>query len=282
MPVAVQADKRFHRARTKPGRRRYWHRPWIRVARDVAIAGALLFAGYRGVTAVTHAPLLAISRIVVKGNVRLSTGEVDAILAGLRGQNLLHANLDEWRQRLLDSAWVKDATLRRALPSTVEVVIAERQPIGIARLGEDLYLVDADGTIIDAYGPNYGDLNLPIIDGLGGTAADGGVDAARAALAADLLAAVQKKPELSRRISQIDVSDVRDAVVILSGDPARIHVGDTAFLSRLESYEQMAPTLHAQVSDIDYIDLRFGSRIYVHPAAPLPAAGGHAGTSPRP
>ncbi len=282
MPVAVQADKRFHRARTKPIRRRIWHRPWARVVRDVALAAVVLYVGYQGVTAATHTPLLSIRRIVVRGNEQLSTGEVDAILSGLEGRNLLGANLEAWRQRLLESSWVRDATLRRALPSTVEVQITERQPIGIARLGEQLYLVDGEGTIIDAYGPNYGDLDLPIIDGLGGTAAEGSVDASRTALAADLLTAMRKEPALARRISQIDVSDVRNAVVILSGDPARLQLGDREFLPRLESYLQMAPTLHAQVANIDYVDLRFGSRIYVRPAAGAKPAAGRAGETPRP
>ncbi|MDE3155004.1 MAG: FtsQ-type POTRA domain-containing protein [Acidobacteriota bacterium] len=282
MPVAVQADKRFHRARTRPVRRRLWQRPWARVLRDVTVGIAVLYLGYRGVTAATHTPLLSIRRIVVQGNERLSTGEVDTILAGLEGRNILDADLSTWRRRLLDSAWVQDATLRRALPSTVEVQIVERQPIGIARLGDDLYLVDADGTIIDAYGPNYGDLDLPIIDGLGGTAEEGSVDASRAALAADLLAAVRSRPELARRISQIDVSDVRDAVVILSGDPARLELGERDFLQRLQSYLEMAPTLKGQVGAIDYVDLRFAPRIYVRPVAAPKGSKARTADGPRP
>lgn len=270
MPVAVQADKRFHRARTKPGRRRYWNRWWVRAAGRTAMVAALLFGGYRGLRAAAHLPVFAISRIVVRGNERLSDGEVTAILAGLRGQNLLDADLDGWRARLLQSAWVRDATIRRALPSTVEVTITERQPIGVARLGSDLYLVDAHGAVIDAYGPNYGDLDLPIIDGLGGSAGDGALDEERAALAASLLASLAGRPDLARRISQIDVSDAGDAVVLLSDDPARLRLGDTDFVKRLDSYLQVASALREQVPEIDYVDLRFGRRVYVRPA-PAPA-----------
>ncbi|HVC19550.1 MAG TPA: FtsQ-type POTRA domain-containing protein [Vicinamibacterales bacterium] len=282
MPVAVQADKRFHRAHTKPVRRRHWNRLWVRILRDAIVAGVVAYAGYRGVRLVLHAPLLAINRIVVRGNAQLSTGEVVAILSGLRGQNLLDANLDVWRRRLLESTWVRDATLRRALPSTVEVTIVERRPIGIARIGQHLYLVDAQGGIIDSYGPNYGDLDLPIIDGLLGAPEDAEVDAERVGLAADLLAAMTaKRPDLAARISQIDVSDDRDAVVILSGDPARIELGQTHFVRRLESYLQVAPALREKVPAIDYVDLRFGPRIFVHPAEP--AKGSDRGpTGPRP
>ena len=48
-------------------------------------------------------------------------------------------------RRLLASPWVRDAALRRSLPSTVEVVVAEREPIGIGRIGGELYLVDERG-----------------------------------------------------------------------------------------------------------------------------------------
>lgn len=277
MPVAVQADKRFHRARTKPVRRRYWSRWWVKASVHAVIVLVLLFGGYRGLRAATHLPLFAISRITVRGNARLSTGEVSAILAGLRGQNLLEVNLDDWRARLLQSAWVHDATLRRALPSTIEVTISERQPIGIARLGSDLYLIDARGRVIDAYGPNYGDLNLPIIDGLSGADADDALDEARAGLATNLMAALADRPDLARRISQIDVSDVRDAVVLLSDDPARLQLGDTDFLARLQSYLQVASRLRDEVPAIDSVDLRFGRRVYVRPAAAAKGGGSRTG-----
>jgi cell division septal protein FtsQ len=85
---------------------------------------------------------------------------------------------------------------------------------------------------------------------------------------------VSAKPALAKRISQIDVSDLHNATVILSGDPAVLYVGDDRFLPRLESYEELAKALRDRVPDIDYVDLRFDNRIYVRP---VPAKGGSAG-----
>src|SRR5438093_11377604 len=113
---------------------------------------------YRGAGVVTHARVLQIDRIDVSGNDRLSNGEVLAVLNGLRGESLVWTDLDAWRRRLLASPWVGDAALRRSLPSTVEVVISERQPVGIGRINSDMYLVDDRGVIIDQYGPQYTDL----------------------------------------------------------------------------------------------------------------------------
>jgi cell division protein FtsQ len=199
-------------------------------------------------------------------------------MSGLRGESLFGTDLDLWRRRVMRSPWVRDAALRRSLPSTVEVVIVERQPVGIGRINGDTYLVDEGGVVIDQYGPQYGDLDLPIIDGLTASPVDDGssVDSARAELAARVVAAVRGRPDVARQVSQIDVADLHNAAVILSGDPAVIYVGDDQFLQRLQSYVQLAPALRQRVPDIDYVDLRFDDRIYVRPGG-RPGAGADPG-----
>jgi cell division septal protein FtsQ len=215
---------------------------------------------------VVNAPILAIERIVVRGNHRLSSGEVVAVLDGLRGANLLRTDLAVWRERLLASPWVREATLRRLLPSTVEVTVSEREPIGIGRLSGDLYLIDRSGMIIDAYGPRHEDFDLPIIDGLAASTAQGARDEeARADLAARVIASLHSSPAVARRLSQVDVTDPSNAAVILEGDPALIYVGNRDFLPRLESYLGLVDTLRSRVREIDSVDLRFENRIYVRP-----------------
>ncbi|HYM23460.1 MAG TPA: FtsQ-type POTRA domain-containing protein [Vicinamibacterales bacterium] len=279
--AAVAADKRFRRAHVKPSSRRHaGARALVKPAvRWVLPAVVVIYAMYRGAGVVTHARVLQVDRIEVTGNERLSKGEVIAVLGGLRGESLMWTDLDAWRSRLLASPWVRDAALRRSLPSTVEVAVLERTPIGIARLrssGGGLYLVDDRGVIIDQYGPQYADLDLPIVDGLdtlrrppgaGGSApANGSTDPYRAELAARVIAALRAKPRAAARLSQVDVSDLHNAAVILNGDPAVIHLGDDQFLPRLESYLGLASALRERVPDIESVDLRFDDRIYVKPA----------------
>jgi cell division protein FtsQ len=238
------------------------------LARYSAVAIVLCYGAYRGGQVVTDARTLQIDRIVVRGTERLSNGEVQAVLSGLRGESLIWTDLDEWRHRLLSSPWVRDAALRRSLPSTVEVVVWERQPIGIGRIDGEMYLVDECGVIIDQHGPQYADLDLPIIDGLAGSSGEEAAPAneARAKLAGRVIAALKTRPDIARRLSQIDVNDLHNAAVILAGDPAVIHLGDDQFFSRLRSYLELAPTLRERVADIDDVDLRFGDRIYVRPS----------------
>jgi cell division protein FtsQ len=204
----------------------------------------------------------------VHGNVRLSSGDVQGIVDGLRGANILTADLNGYRRRLRESPWVADAELRRLLPSTVEVFVSERRPMALCRLGNALYLVDAHGILIDEFGPQYSEFDLPIVDGLARSPNLGRpvVDETRAELAARLIEAVSQRKDLARRISQIDVSDAHDAVVLLQNDGALLHLGDDKFLERLQSYVDLAPALRQRVPDIDYVDLRFDERVYVRPA----------------
>ena len=147
---------------------------------------------------------------------------------------------------------------------------------------------------MDEFGPKYGEFDLPIIDGLFPRQAASRVsrasrpaessarraDRARAALAASVVDSIQESQSLITRVSQIDVTDPHDAVVLLDNDPALLHLGEEHFRERLQSYLEIAETLRAQIPAIDYVDLRFGQRVYVKPrgraertAMQLPAAG---------
>jgi cell division protein FtsQ len=201
----------------------------------------------------------------------MSTPAAQAFLGELKGTNIMAADLDAWRERLQSTPWIREATFKRSLPSTIDVAVVERDPIGIGRLGGKLYLIDERGAVIDEYGPDYADFDLPIIDGLQSSAADStAADGARADLAARLIASLKAKPVIVERLSQVDVSDVHNASVIVTGDPARIFVGDDRFLVRLESYLGLAQALRERVPDIDYVDLRFDDRIYVRPVGSGP------------
>ena len=274
MSVKAPAEKNFRRAKVRPGGKKTsvagiarlvsW-----RMARWGLAVVVVGYAGYRATVLVVDASGLQVRRIVVHGNARLSSGEVQAIVDGLRGSSILTADLSNYRRRLKESPWVADVALRRVLPSTVEVFVSERTPIGLCRLGNTLYLVDAGGTLIDEFGPEYSEFDLPIIDGLVTSPGSGQptIDDGRAELAARVIESLSARKDIAQRVSQIDVRDAHDAVVMLQDDAALLHLGDEKFLERLQSYVDLAPALREQVSEIDYVDLRFGERVYVRPTA---------------
>jgi cell division septal protein FtsQ len=269
--VKAPAEKNFRRPKVKPGKRKAGGaRAWIswRAVRLLAAAAIVGYAGIRAVDLVATASTLQVQHINVHGNVRLSAGEVKAIVNGLRGSNILLVNLDTYKARLLDSRWVAHAALRRVLPASVEVFVEEREPVGLCRLNGELHLIDREGVLIDQFGPQYAEFDLPIIDGLVRPPGKGEpvIDPARAALAGRLIDALAAKRPLASRLSQVDVSDVQNAIVLLDGDPALLHVGTERFAERLQAYVELAPAFREQFPEIDYVDLRFEERFYVRPA----------------
>jgi cell division protein FtsQ len=265
-PVAAPADKRFRRSRVSPARKQRWRPSWWTIARLAAAVIVVGFALYQTIGFLLASEALTVTRISVQGNQRMSRGEVLGLLDGLSGSSIVMADLEDWRQKLLTSPWVANASIRRMFPGTLNVVIEERRPVGIGRIRGELYLIDRTGTVIDEFGPNYADLDLPIIDGLtAGGGESGSVDGARAALAGRLMSELARRPELAGKVSQIDVTDVHNAAVILKGDTALLRVGDERFAERLQSYLDLMPALREQMPDVDSVDLRFDERVYVRP-----------------
>ncbi len=267
MPVAAPADKRFRRSHVHPGKKRRWMPSWRVVAIGLVVSTIAIYAVSRAAGLALSASALTVSRITLTGTQRMPTGEALALLDGLRGSSIVTADLEPWRVKLLGAPWVADVAMRRIFPGTVSVVITEREPLGIGRIRNSLYLIDREGSIIDEFGPKYADFDLPIIDGLsaGSGAPDDSADPARAALAGRVLEDFQRRPDLARLVSQVDVSNARDAVVILKDDTALIHTGDDHFAARVQFYLDLAPRLREDVPQIDSVDLRYGERVFVKP-----------------
>jgi cell division protein FtsQ len=262
--LSATADRHFRRSDVRPGRRRRVGQ-LIRRASILTVAIAAAAAAASGVIAwVVSSPMFQVDRLRVRGAARLSGAEIETLLSGLRGRNILAVDLEHFRRRALESPWVAAATLSRVLPSTVDIEVTERVPIAIARFGGQLYLVDGAGVIVDEFGPDYREFDLPIVDGLIAEQRRGGpaIDPARLQVTTALLAALAAAPAVGGRVSQVDVADARDVVVLLDDDPARLHLGHEAFVERLQRYLELAPALRRELDGIDYVDLRFGDRVF--------------------
>ncbi|HET9368703.1 MAG TPA: FtsQ-type POTRA domain-containing protein [Vicinamibacterales bacterium] len=262
--VSAPADRRFRRSDARPSRRKRIGQIVVRALRVGVPAVVVVLAGVAFANLALNSEYLRVSRIVIQGNTRLSVGEIESLLSGVRGRNILHVDFEANRRQLLDSPWVADVQLARVLPRTLQVTITERLPMAVARLGQQLYLIDESGVIIDEFGPNYQEFDLPIVDGLVSTPAKGGatVDPAKVALTSRFLSSIGSEPELRRKLSQVDVSNRRDVAAMLDGDTVWLHLGDADFVARLRSYLDMAPALREQVPDLDYVDLRFDGKVF--------------------
>jgi hypothetical protein len=94
------------------------------------------------------------------------------------------------------------------------------------------------------------------VDGLfGDEPAAGAADAARLDLVRRLFADLSARPDLFRRLSQVDVSDPRNAVVLIDDESAELRLGDTKFRDRLERWEDAVTRVEPRPRA--YWELRF-------------------------
>ena len=261
--IPVPSDKRFRRSEVRPKTRRNWRRTLIRAGWMSGAVVVVLGFAFWIVGLVINAPILRVKYVDPSGNRRLTNAAVEEILSGIKQEPLLRVDLEKYREQLAASPWVASAELWRVLPSTVRIRIVERKPLALARSAGQLYLVDGEGMVIDHMGPNYSDLDLPIVDGLGNSLSIGSrVETARVSLVERLVHDLSPRPDLLDRLSQVDVSSPRNAIVTLRDEPAALYLGDEQFLNRLERWLQTASSIRAQFTIEDHVDLRYDNLMF--------------------
>jgi len=215
--------------------------------------------------------LFRIETLQVAGNQTLSSADVLAV-AGLRtGESLLGLDLAAARARLVAHPRVREARLRRRLPGTIFVEIAERVPCVVVRADRD-YLADAEGAIV-AVAETGARNDLPVLTGIEASA---GVLSARGAvdLAAgiELVAAIREVgfPALTA-VDHIALEDQNDAVIVpISGRPL-VHAGRRDAAGRLRRWRIVAPDMAQRWPELEYVDLRAEGQVVAMPASPEPA-----------
>lgn len=129
----------------------------------IGCLGALLAALYFGYSWITTTETFGLKEITVRGNERLSYGDV--LLAGKvrLGQNCLALNVSRVEARLAKNPWVESASVRRELPGRLLIEIVEKKPVYWVRRGGALYYADQRGELIAAVSPS--DFrSLPVLD----------------------------------------------------------------------------------------------------------------------
>lgn len=224
-----------------------------------------LWAGYSKVMASDR---LKVGHVDVRGSHFLSEGEIRELMGPAVGENILGLDLESLKSRLRSSPWVADATVRRALPDTIEVRIRERVPLALAE-ADGLYLMDAEGTLIELYGPRTANFDLPIVRGLAKTTGDARRDSAQRAGAI-----LDDLGDLATEVSEVLIDESGDMRLVLKGRGELLKVGAPPCRKQFLTFLSLRSELAARMPRAEYFDLRFKDRIYAkQPADAMPATG---------
>jgi cell division protein FtsQ len=209
--------------------------------------------------------------IVFQGYKHAKPKQLESMIRRNFPANIFKIDMGQLKTRLEKDPWIRKVEIRRILSSSDLVIyIQERVPSTILEISGDLMLADRDGTLLDAYDPQYGKLDSPVLKGFLGKDAAGyrknaNANAARMQQALNMLSEIESgSPDYVGKISEVDISDPDNLKVLLVDDSAEIYLGEKDFLKRFQKLMDNLNTyqdLKNQNNDIASVDLRLTGKI---------------------
>jgi cell division protein FtsQ len=268
-----QPDRRYWRRRVnRHVRKARRTRVLLRVAgilfANVLLGTLLFFTGATVVRHVTTSRELAVKDIVVEGTSRTSPDAVRAVLREFIGKNFLEISLEDVAAAATRDPWVKEASVKRLLPGTLRVIVAERTPAALALVRGSIVVVDDRGVVMGPAGPAM-PFDLPVITGLDGRAGPALAEALSTGVTL-LLDLAASHAAWARGISEIDMRlPDRVAVTLTTGGPT-ILLDPTRVDRNLDAYLKLQPLIARKVGLPTRVDLRWDRRIALLPEGDAP------------
>ncbi|UWZ82117.1 cell division protein FtsQ/DivIB [Occallatibacter riparius] len=249
-----------------------WYKPVSKLGRVLLASGAVLVVGalVTGVIMIKNAlerdgrfRIAGTENIQAAGMSQVSRADILPIFGADIGKNIFFIHLSERRKELEQIPWIKSATVMRILPDRIRVSVVERTPIAFVREGQQVELVDADGVLLtmSPEGMTQHHYSFPVVTGIDprdAAAARKTRMAVYQRLIADLDSTGQN---ISRQISEIDLTDPEDARVTMQDDPTLLHFGDEQFLERYQRYKAHIAEWRREYPDLTALDLRYDSQV---------------------
>ena len=241
-----------------------------------AAAMLLLASTCYGVVKGGHAPAIAaqiqdlcdsaansagfrISEVALAGEHEVSREDILS-LAGVTGRSsLLFLDAAQTRLRLLTNPWIAQAAVLKLYPGRLRIAISERQAFALWQKDGRVYLIAADGTVLETYVPQRF-AALPLVVG------DGAEHAAR-----DILDLLQRHPAIAKSV---------EAAVLVAARRWNLHLksGVDVLLPEREAEHALSLLVDLAQSkkllsrDIVTVDLRLSDRVTVRQSDAAAAA----------
>jgi len=269
-PIVAEPEQRYWRRRAnRRVRKARMVRSVLRWAAigalQVLIASMLIAAGGRALTRIVHSREFALQRIEVAGARRASTERIEKALEPFLGRNLLELDLHRVRAAARTDPWVRNAAVKRILPSTVRVTVDERRPVALAVIHDVLHVVDETGYVIGTAGAAAA-LDLPVLTGLEGLDRSSLIDALRRGVST-VERLGRHAGSFAALISELEMRpDGRLSVHTVDGGP-EILLDPEHVERNVRTYLALRDGIASRVGPLEYVDLRWKDRISVMPAS---------------
>jgi cell division septal protein FtsQ len=228
-----------------------WRPRWLTL-----IALMMLLAAAAAIIVVLNSPLLEIRSVTVAGQQRVSPDAI-AQLAALTGENILLADLEAARQRILAQPMVRDASVGREWPNTIHVRILEREPWVRWEVDGEVWAVDRDGVVLEGVEPPADSILMRQVSSLPAIRAGAhvGLDAVDLIQRVEEIGVPRKGPE----IVAFEWS-LRTGLTVVTRH-GRVTFGDAeGFAFKYEVWEKLEREAQRRGEPLLTADLRFGTR----------------------
>jgi cell division protein FtsQ len=244
-------------------------------------------------------------QVELSGNHNVSRASVLDIFRGDRGRSVVRIPLDDRRRQIEALPWVEQATVRRALPHTLQVEIVERSPIAFLRDGPDMALVDAHGVILER--PLQGKFHFPVVTGITVETPLEERERRMQLFAGFIQQISSARPGAAEQVSDVDLSDAHDLRASITGlqsagdprvrsaagnggageswgdsdAPVLVHFGESDFETKYQTLIEKMGQWRATAGRVESVDMRFEGQAVVNSDTPAvarvvkPAVPGH-------
>jgi cell division protein FtsQ len=224
----------------------------------VVVLSVVAYAGYAIVHYMRTSPRFAVRTVSVMGLNRVEEGHV-LRQAGVKGSaNVFSVDLEGVRERVEGLKWVRFATVQRLLPDTIAIKIVERSPVGLARIGGEIFQFDAEAEVLSRDRGRGAD--FPILHGLDFDDAE--MNRKKVDLYLQIMTDLHGKDDLS----EIQIDDALEVSVISQHEPLLVTLGADHFRDRWGQYLQLRQKILTEFPDTVQVDLRFRNQAILRSA----------------
>jgi cell division protein FtsQ len=211
-----------------------------------------------------------LKELKVLGASRVDVTEIRRVIRREFHRNLFRIRLQKVQEFLEGQPWVQSAQVLRVFPDKLKILLVERRPVALAKIENELFLVDRHGVLLEPYGSRFQHLDLAVVRGLENST-QGNVSAGnetKMEAVMQLLSELDSGPErLSDKISEIDVSDPTRVALVPTDQPIKVYLGDSDYRERFQTYLSklsLMSDLAAKYGAMDSVDLSIKHRIIFH------------------
>ncbi|HET9216601.1 MAG TPA: FtsQ-type POTRA domain-containing protein [Terriglobia bacterium] len=228
----------------------------------VAVLIAVGMVGYTIVHYLRTSPRFAVQSVLVEGLNRVEDSHVYKQARLPDDANIFSVDLAGVRQRVERLKWVRFATVQRVLPGTISIKVFERSPVGLARVGNEIFQFDAFAQLLSR--DSGGGAEFPILDGLSEDEPGGNQKKV------DLYLRIMEELHGKDELSEVHINDDLEVSVVSQSEPILVTLGAEKFRERWGHYLQLRTKIRTEYPDTVQVDFRFKNQaiLRANPDAP--------------